>query len=128
MNLVPDGSMGDCYCEHVLCALDVKDAFLQVRQQEVFRIRWQGSSLQFARIFQAEDMAPKNWFFRKYSAGGVNFEWSLEQPCLAKCGHNIFMVHVDVSSLLYWDKEVLERHVSFGDAIKVRRQLQCVSW
>lgn len=25
----------------------------------------------------------------------MGFEWNVEQPCLARCGPNIFMVHVD---------------------------------
>ena len=47
------------------------------------------------------------WYFREYATEAMKFEWSLLiQPCLAKSGTNVFMLHVDdllfTGSLVFW--------------------------
>lgn len=42
-------------------------------------------------------MGAKQWycFSRKFARDTVQFEWGVEQLCLARCKGSIFMVHVD---------------------------------
>ena len=35
------------------------------------------------------------WHFREFATTTLSFSWSSIQPCIAKCGPNVFMVHVD---------------------------------
>ena len=51
------------------------------------------------------------WFFREYVSESMGFEWCAVQPCLAKFGENVFMVHVDdvlfTGSKKFWTETFL---------------------
>ena len=81
----------------VLAALDIKDAFLQVPQQQVVSVNLHGTEYVVLRNLPGQRLGAKAWYwyFREYVTSSMNFEWCSVQPCLAKCEGNVFMVHVD---------------------------------
>jgi hypothetical protein len=81
--------------------LDIKDAFLQVPQEKLVEVSLYNQKYIIKRNLPGQRLGAKAWywFFREYVTEALQFEWSVEQPCLARCTkdgvHNCFMIHVD---------------------------------
>ena len=80
-----------------LASLDVKDAFLQVPQERIVSVQLSNSEYAVLKILPGQRIGARAWywFFRRFTAETLGFEWNVEQPCLAKSGSNIFMMRVD---------------------------------
>ena len=87
---------GDDY-DVILAALDIKDAFLQVPQQHVVSVTLHETEYVVLRNLAGQRLGARAWywFFRDYVTNSMGFEWCAVQPCLAKLGENVFMLHVD---------------------------------
>ena len=81
----------------VLASMDIKDAFLQVPQENVVEVTLHGSQYVVLKNLPGQRMGAKAWYwhFRRYATEALGFTWSPIQPCIAKCGANVFMLHVD---------------------------------
>ena len=107
----------DGECGITLAALDIKDAFLQVPQEKLVGVSLYDQQYIIKRNLQGQRLEAKSWywFFRNYVSETLQFEWSIEQPCLARCTcngvHNCFMIHVDdllfAGSSEFWSKTFL---------------------
>ena len=92
----------------VLASLDIKDAFLQVAQENVAEVTLHNVQYVVLKNLPGQRMGANSWYwhFRKYSIEALGFSWSSIQPCIAKCGSNVFMLHVDdllfTGQLAYW--------------------------
>ena len=92
----------------VLASLDIKDAFLQVAQENVVEVTLHNVQYVVLKNLPGQRMGAKSWYwhFRTYSIEALGFSWSSIQPCIAKCGSNVFMLHVDdllfTGQLTYW--------------------------
>ena len=88
----------------VLASLDIKDAFLQVPQENVVEVTLH--NVQYVLLKNLMGTKSWYWHFRKYATGTLGSSWSSIQPCIAKCGSNVFMLHVDgllvAGQLTYW--------------------------
>ena len=80
-----------------LASLDVKDAFLQVPQERIVAVQLNNSEYAVLKNLGGQRIGARAWywFFRRFTTEALGFEWNVEQPCLAKSGSNIFMMHVD---------------------------------
>lgn len=78
----------------VLAALDVKDAFLQVPQEHIFKIRLNGQEFAVLKNLPGQRLGAKQWywFFRKFATNAMQFEWCSERPCLARRDGNVFIM------------------------------------
>ena len=100
-----------------LAALDRKDAFLQVPQEKLVGVSLYSQQYIIKRNLPGQRLGAKSWywFFRNYVSEVLQCEWSVEQPCLARCIcngiHNCFMIHVDdllfAGSSEFWSKTFL---------------------
>ena len=92
----------------LMASLDIKDAFLQVPQEHVVSVTLGSKQFAVLRNLPGQRIGAKAWYwhFRKFATEKLNFIWNVEQPCLAKCGTNVFMMHVDdllfVGDRKYW--------------------------
>ena len=100
-----------------LASLDIKDAFLQVPQEEIVGGSLYGKELVIRRNLPGQRLGAKAWYwyFRNYVAKCFECEWCSEQPCLARCTykgiHNVFMIRVDdllfAGSSDFWNNKFL---------------------
>ena len=81
----------------VLACMDIKDAFLQVPQENVVEVTLHDVQYVVLKNLPGQRMGAKAWYwhFRKYATDALGFTWSPIQPCIAKCAANVFMLHVD---------------------------------
>ena len=81
--------------EVTLACLDVKDAFLMVPQP--VKIKVGQEEFLVKRNLPGQHMGAKNWylFLRNFMEKELQCEFCIEQPCLAKGPHGVFMLHVD---------------------------------
>ena len=92
---------GDSAYGTTLPALDIKDAFLHVAQEKLVEASLYNQKFIIKRNLPGQRLGTKAWywFFREYVTEALQFEWSVEQPCLARCTkdgvHNGFMIHAD---------------------------------
>jgi hypothetical protein len=102
--------------DEILASLDIKDGFLEVPQEHVVSVTLHGTEYVVLRNLPGQRLGAKAWywFFRNFVTESMQFEWCDVQPCLAKCGRNVFMLHVD--DLLF---------TGTFDAAEVQRELQC---
>ena len=102
---------GEEYYE--ILALDIKEAFLQVPQEHVVSVTLHGTEYVVLRNLPGQRLGAKAWywFFRNFVTESMQFEWCDVQPCLAKCGRNAFMLHVDdllfTGSRKFWTETFL---------------------
>ena len=68
-----------------LASLDVQDAFLMVPQDKPVKIR----------VGKGEYLVERTHFLRRFMEVDLKCQFCVEQPCLAKGPHGVFMVHVD---------------------------------
>ena len=100
-----------------LAALDIKDEFLQVPQEKLVEVSLYNQKYIIKRNLPGQRLGAKAWywFFRDYVTEALQFEWSVEQPRLARCTkdgvHNCFMIHVDdllfTGSSKFWTETFL---------------------
>ena len=101
----------------VMAALDIKDAFLQVPQEKLVGVALYNQHYVIKRNLPGQRLGAKAWYwhFRNYVTEVLKCEWSVEQPCLARCTsngiHNCFMIHVDdllfTGDLKFWNETFL---------------------
>ena len=72
--------------EVVLGCLDVKDAFLQVAQQEPFLVTIHGEKYVIQRNLPGQRLGDRAWYecLRDFLSKELEFEFCNEQPCLAR--------------------------------------------
>lgn len=108
-----ESQMKDSSYSVTMAALDVKDAFLQVPQERIFRIKVGHQHFAVLKNLPGQRMGAKQWYwyFRQFATDTMQFEWSPEQPCLARRNGNIFMLHVDdllfCGSTKFWKETFL---------------------
>ena len=68
----------------VLASLDVRDAFLQVDQDNPVLVKLQG-----------ENWVIKKKYLRNHLQETMDFEFSMEQPCMARTKECTIIIHVD---------------------------------
>jgi hypothetical protein len=83
--------------EVTLACLDVKDAFLMVPQDKPVKIKVGQEEFLVKRNLPGQRMGAKNWylFLRDFMEMELQCKFCIEQPCLAKGPHGVFMLHVD---------------------------------
>jgi hypothetical protein len=83
--------------EVTLACLDVKDAFLMVPQDKPVKIKVGQEEFLVKRNLPGQRMGAKNWylFLRDFMEKELQCKFCIEQPCLAKGPHGVFMLHVD---------------------------------
>eukprot|EP00435_Cladocopium_sp_Y103_P049113 s1418_g14.t1 len=81
----------------VLSSLDVSDAFLQVEQDKPIRVNLQGESWVICRNLPGQRLGAKQWFqfLRSHLETTMGFEFSPEQPCMARTKECTILIHVD---------------------------------
>ena len=92
----------------VLASLDIKDAFLQVPQENVVEVQLHGTSYVVLRNLPGQRLGARAWywFFRNFATDAFKCSWSDIQPCIGKCAEGVFTVHVDdllfTGNAKYW--------------------------
>ena len=83
--------------EVTLACLDVKDAFLMVPQDKPVKIKVGQEEFLVKRNLPGQRMGAKSWylFLKDFMEQELQCEFCIEQPCLAKGPHGVFMLHVD---------------------------------
>ena len=81
----------------VMGSLDVRDAFLQVEQDDPVRVVLQGQPFIIKRNLPGQRLGAKQWFLclKSFLMESMNFEFCPEQPCLARTPEATIMIHVD---------------------------------
>ena len=95
----------------VMASCDVKDAFLQVCQDDPILVTLQGEQLVINRNLPGQRLGAKQWFlfFKDFPQSSMGFEFSAEQPCLARTTEATILIHVD--DILYVGKRGFWRNV-----------------
>eukprot|EP00435_Cladocopium_sp_Y103_P044674 s1582_g12.t1 len=83
--------------EAVLGCLDIKDAFLQVDQEEPILVHIQGEPYVIQKNLPGQRMGARAWYdyLRKFLTETFGYGWCSEQPCLASNGTSTLLIHVD---------------------------------
>ena len=70
----------------VLASIDIKDAFLQVPQENVVEVTLHDVQYVVLKNLPGQRMGAKAWYwhFRRYATDALGFTWSPIQPCIAK--------------------------------------------
>ena len=81
----------------VLSSLDVSDAFLQVEQDNPVLVKLQGIDWVICRNLPGQRLGAKQWFqhLRAHLESTMGFEFSPEQPCMARTKDCTILIHVD---------------------------------
>ena len=81
----------------VLASLDVRDAFLQVDQDNPVLVKLQGENWVIKKNLPGQRLGAKQWFqyLRNHLQETMDFEFSLEQPCMARTKECTIIIHVD---------------------------------
>ena len=95
--------------EVTLACLDVKGAFLMVPQDKPVKIKVGQEEFLVKRNLPGQRMGAKNWylFLRDFMEKELQCEFCVEQPCLAKGPHGVFMmtfsfVDMQLSGKMLW--------------------------
>ena len=69
----------------LLAALDIKDAFLQVPQDNPIEVELQGQKYIIFRNLPGQRQGSRSWYwhFRDFLCDKLHFEFCAEQPCVA---------------------------------------------
>lgn len=69
-----------------LGTMDVKDAFLMVKQESPIQVKLQGQHYIIERNLPGQRLGAKAWYLhlRKFLSDSMQFTWCVEQPCLCK--------------------------------------------
>ena len=98
----------------VMGALDVRDAFLQVEQDEPVLVHLQNEPFIIMRNLPGQRLGAKQWYLhlRDFLEKSMGFEFCPEQPCLARTGDATILIHVDdilyVGTENFWNKVFLK--------------------
>ena len=81
----------------VLSSLDVSDAFLQVDQDKPVLVKLQNEPWVICKNLPGQRLGAKQWFqhLRAHLESTMGFEFSLEQPCMARTKECTILIHVD---------------------------------
>ena len=81
----------------VLASLDVRDAFLQVDQDNPVLVKLQGENWVIKKNLPGQRLGAKQWFqyLRNHLQETMDFEFSMEQPCMARTKECTIIIHVD---------------------------------
>ena len=96
-----------------LASMDIKDAFLQVDQEEPTQVLLHGRSYVLLKNLPGQRLGAKAWYWclRNFMSSALGCEWCPEQPCLTRTEKGCWMVHVDdllfVGDTQYWRDTVL---------------------
>ena len=73
---------------------DVKDAFLQVSQDEPILVNLQGQPFVIQKNLPGQRLGAKQWFLflKEYLQSSMGFVFSAEQPCLAKTAEATILI------------------------------------
>ena len=99
----------------VMGSLDVRDAFLQVEQDDPVRVVLQGQPFIIKRNLPGQRLGAKQWFLclKSFLMESMNFEFCPEQPCLARTPEASIMIHVDdilfVGLKSFWNNVFLKK-------------------
>ena len=97
----------------VLASLDISDAFPQVEQDKPVLVKLQGEPWVICRNLPGQRLGAKQWFqhLRGHLESTMGFEFSLEQPCMARTKDCAILIHVDdimyVGSKSFWKETFL---------------------
>ena len=96
--------------EVMLGTMDIKDAFLQVPQEEPLRLRMQGGDFIVLKNLPGQRIGAKAWFdyFSKFLAEELGFEACKLNPCLLRSRKAVLLVHVDDVMVKGNSKYILE--------------------
>ena len=77
--------------------LDVRDAFLQVEQDDPVRVVLHGQLFMIKQNLPGQRLGAKQWFLclTSFLMESMNFEFCPEQPCLARTHEATIMIHLD---------------------------------
>ena len=99
----------------VMGSVDVRDAFLQVEQDDPVRVVLQGQPFIIKRNLPGQRLGAKQWFLclKSFLMESMNFEFCPEQPCLARTPEATIMIHVDdilfVGLTSFWNNVFLKK-------------------
>lgn len=80
-----------------MVALDVRDAFLQVDQDKPVLANLQGEAWVTKKNLPGRRLGSRQWFqyLKAHLQDTMDFEFSMEQPCMARTDQWIIPIHVD---------------------------------
>ena len=93
----------------------MKDAFLQVEQQEPILVTIHGERYVIQRDPPGQRLGVRAWYecLRDFLSKSLEFEFCSEQPCIARNKDCTIIIHVDgimfVGSKAYWQDVFLKR-------------------
>ena len=96
-------------------SLDVRDAFLQVEQDDPVLVFLQGEPFIIKRHLLGQRLGAKQWYLclKAFLMESRDFEFCPEQPCLAKTPEATIMIHVDdilyVGLKSFWNDVFLKK-------------------
>ena len=99
--------------EVMLSTMDIKDAFLQVPQEEPLRLKMQGGDFIVLKNLPGQMIGAKAWFdyFSKFLAEELGFEACRLNPCLLRSKKAVLLVHVDDVMVKGESKYILQEFV-----------------
>jgi hypothetical protein len=99
----------------VMGTLDVRDAFLQVEQDDPVLVYLQGEPFVIKRNLPGQRLGAKQWFLclKAFFTEQLGFTFCQEQPCLARTPEATIMIHVDgilfVGLKSFWNDVFLKK-------------------
>ena len=93
----------------VLASLDVRDAFLQVDQDNPILVKRQGKQWVIKKNLPGQRLGAKQWFqyLRAHLEETMQLDFCMEQPCMARTKDCTILIHVDeilfVGLESFWD-------------------------
>ena len=83
--------------EVVLGCLDIKDAFLQVEQQEPILVGIHNEQYVIQRNLPGQRLGARAWYqcLRDFLVKSMDYEFCNEQPCIARNNKSTIIIHVD---------------------------------
>jgi hypothetical protein len=99
----------------IMGSLDVRDAFLQVEQDDPVLVYLQGEPFVIKRNLPGQRLGAKQWFLclKTFLMEELGFTFCAEQPCLARTPEATIMIHVDdilfVGLRSFWNDKFLKK-------------------
>ena len=97
LQLQQEAKEGGNQYQPLLAALDIKDAFLQVPQDNPIEVELQGQKYVICRNLPGQRQGSRSWYwhFRDFLCDKLQFEFCIEQPCVARVPEATLLIHVD---------------------------------
>ena len=98
----------------IMAALDVRDAFLQVEQDEPILVHLQGEAFIIKPNLPGQRLGAKQWYLhlKAYLSESLGFTFCPEQSCLARTKDATILIHVDdilyVGTEEFWENTFLK--------------------